>query len=172
MGSPLWAMSCKTRLSAGLPEERPHRQVHGHRRVRGHPRPLRRRGVHQQSRIVQVCLPTGNSGDRQARMSRSRWVWGWESHLSSWEVRSIWSTQKNWPGKPTPPPQMCQYRPGLLLHLRAWIHPDPGSTELSGRTTRIVLYIGRQRWTVPRQDALPGEKSRYRQYQADHSGAS
>ena len=93
MGSPLWKMSCKTWLPAGIPEERPHGQVHGHRWVRGHPRPLRRRGVHQQSWIVQVCLPAGNGGDREARMSRSRWVWGRESHLSSWEVKSYLSTQ-------------------------------------------------------------------------------
>ena len=54
--------------------------------------------------------------------------------------------------------QMCQYRPGFLLHLRAWIHPDPGSAELSGRKARVVLYISRQRRTVPRQDALSGGK--------------
>ena len=38
LGPPVRALPLPPRLSARLPQERSHGQVHGHRRVRGHPR--------------------------------------------------------------------------------------------------------------------------------------
>ena len=52
LGPPLWTLSCPTGLPTWLPEERAHGEVHGHRRVWGHPWPLWRRGMCQQRWIV------------------------------------------------------------------------------------------------------------------------